>query len=470
MLNINDRVPPCDIRAECAVLGAMMLPEESKAAIETVTAEGLKSSDFYKEFHRRIFRTIIKLHQKQEPVDLLSVTRELEKSGELRAGNMVCYLDELIDATPSAANVGYYANQVKNTSNLRSIIYIGRTVNEKAYEPDAEPSRLLAELERLIRESQLTESISGKIPNAQDDWPEIYERLSRSQKRKFLGLLTGFNMLDEVTLGLRGLSVIGGTPGQGKTSFALQLATKIAEDGNPVLFYALEMSKFDLYVKAISQLSRLDNMTLMIGSEMNGKRGQGLSPKDKHNLDLAIERFMEFAHLLRIVDPSVCRNISLSMVDMHIRQVKQEHNAQCIFVVVDHLQIFPCQNPGMNDMKLRLDYLMAEFKAMSERHNAVILLVSEKNRASYSNEWLGAYMGSAGIEYGVDLGLLLHEEDEERGNPDARDIERNIELWVVKNRFGCKAVIRMIFCPEISMFVEEDHRGGRSAKPKANRR
>jgi len=277
----------------------------------------------------------------------------------------------------------------------------------------------------------------------------------QSQESEFLGLRTGFEALDDVTLGLRGLSVLGGIPGQGKSSLALQLGTEIARLNDvPVLFYALEMAKSDLYVKSISRLSRLDYKTLTIGSEIDGRRGQGLTEEDTHKLNVAIGDFMEYADRIKIIDRSVCRDISLPMIRLHIQQAKRESDADQVFVIIDHLQIFSCNKLGMDDMKSRLDYLVAEFKAISEQLNATILLISEKNRSSYDKQWLGAFMGSAGIEYGVDLAMLLHEENEDQPGSYKDAGERSINLAIVKNRFGKRAKIKIMFHPAISKFSE----------------
>jgi replicative DNA helicase len=332
---------------------------------------------------------------------------------------------------------------------------VSAAVQFKAYEPQVEPGELLSHLQGLIVQERLSESIAGKIPSAKDDWGDVFEKLCRFRKSAFIGLRTGFEKFDRATLGLRGLSVLGGIPGQGKSSFALQLATDIAKINEiPVLFYALEMSKFDLYTKIVSRLSKLDWTTLMIGSEIDGRRGQGLSEEDTHKLNEATSAFMEFADRLKIIDRSVCRDISLSTLRLHIQQAKQDHGADQVFVVIDHLQIFPCDRPALSDMKSRIDYLVAEFKAISEQYNATILLISEKNRSSYEKEWLGAFMGSAGIEYGVDLAMLFHEEGEERGNVDSQ-AERKIELKLVKSRFGPRKTMKMIFQQHLSAFYED---------------
>ncbi len=448
---------PNNTDAECAVLGAMLSPEGGAAVMDIVLAGGLKPSDFYKTDHQKICRAVFDIHNAGKPIDLVSVSEKLQASGELDAVGGVAYLDELIDAVPTVANAGYYASEVRKAAQLRAIIQVAYTISRRAYEPEAEPTKLLSELQELIDQNNLSESIGGKIPTAKDDWSEVFKQLCQGQQSELLGLRTGFEGLDRATLGLRGLCVLGGIPGQGKTSLALQLATEIARLNDiPVLFYALEMSKFDLYVKITSRLAKLDWTTLVIGSEIDGRRGRGLSDEDVDKLNAGTAAFMEFADRLQIIDRAVCQEITLPMVRLHIQQAKKLHGVDQIFIVVDHLQIIPTNKPELTDMKARLDYLVGEFKAISEQYNATILLISEKNRSSYERQWLGAYMGSAGIEYGVDVAMLLYEQGEEhQGDRGAEDqAERDIELRIVKNRFGQKNTVRLRFYGAFSCFAE----------------
>ena len=459
--------PPNEPDAEQEVLGSMLQADGGTEAAETARAI-LKASDFYNSYHQRLYKAILELHDSGGPVDDLlapqyqRIYRDIDKIGDM---SPPAYIDYLRHSIPSAANIEYYAEKVLEAARLREIIRIVSTVNAIAYTPDIDgitSAELIGLLQDLIIKSETLSSIAGQVPTAKDDWPEVFNRLCESQRSEFLGLRTGFEQLDNATLGLRGLSVLGGIPGQGKSSWALQVACEIARLNNvPVLFYALEMSKVDLYIKTISRLSKLDYETLGIGSEIEGRRGRGLSEEDTHKLSEGTSEFMRYADRVRIVDRSVCREISLPVVRLHIQQAKREHEAEEVFVVIDHLQILPCEKPGLDDMKSRLDYLVAEFKAISEQYNATVLLISEKNRSSYEKEWLGAFMGSAGIEYGVDLALLLYEPGEE-GKSEADKDERDMELRIVKNRFGKTKRINLRFYGAYSHFGDGGGIGGRN--------
>lgn len=459
---MQDRVLPVDVGSEQRVLGSMLQTDGGIEAIETVRAilESGHIDYFYKRYHARFFKAMLELHDAGLPVDDLTAEPYQEICTDLQGKRIANispseYLEYLRDSTPTAANVGYYANKVKDAAILRSLIQVMEANTAKAYEMDATPTEVVAELHRAIGEDEVIATIGAKVPTAKDDWPEVFRQLCQSQESEFLGLQTGFDKLDKATSGLRGLSVLGGLPGGGKSSFGLQVATEIARiNAVPVLFYALEMSKFDLYIKAISRLSGLDYKTLTIGSEIDGRRGQGLIEEDTHKLSEATNEFMEYADKVRIIDRAVCRDICLPIVRLHVQQVKREFDVDQIFVVIDHLQIFPCDKPGLADMKSRLDYLVAEFKAISEQLNATVLLISEKNRSSYEKEWLGSYMGSAGIEYGVDLAMLIHEKGEEEQAQPIDEDERDLKLKIVKNRFGKRADISMRFYPDVSHFDE----------------
>ena len=438
------------------MLGRMMQPEGGAEAIGSARAI-LGPQDFYRTCHQQMYTVILELHDAGSPVDdweakpYQAIYRDMDRIDDMPPP---VYLEYLRDSTPSAANAEYYAEKVKEASRLREIIQVVSFVEKQAYDMDATPAALVTTLGDLMDRNQVIGSVAGRIPTARDEWPQVFAMLCAGQQSEFLGLRTGFEGLDRATLGLRGLCVLGGMPGQGKSTMALQMAGEIAGAGVPVLYYSLEMARFDLYVKIISRLSRLDYTTLRIGSEIDGHRGCGLSDQDKGSLSQATSEFMRYADRMRIMDREVCRDISLPLVRLHIQQARREFDAQQVFVVIDHLQIFPCHVPELGDMKSRLDYLVSEFKAISQQYDAVILLISEKNRAGYRSRDIGSYMGSAGIEYGVDLAMLLYEEDEEDDEKEYDDGEREIEVRVVKNRFGSRRKIRMRFHPEISKFTE----------------
>lgn len=232
---MQDRVLPIDVDSERAVLGAMMTPDDGATAIEIVRGAGLSHEHFYKETHKRICRGILDLVERGEPVDLLSVTKELQLTGDIDSVGGVMYLDEMIDIVPTVANVEYYVENVKKAAVLRELIFLADRIQSKAYERNADPAKLVAELQDDISKSDVIGQIAGKVPTAKDDWAEFSEQLCAGHGSEFLGLKTGLGPLNKATLGLRGLSVLGGIPGQGKSSLALQLATDIARiEGVPV--------------------------------------------------------------------------------------------------------------------------------------------------------------------------------------------------------------------------------------------
>lgn len=454
----NDmRIPPSNLKAEQEVLGSMLQTDGGLDATAVVRIM-LKATDFYNTEHQQLYSAILEVTDSGSPVDDLTASpyQKLYHDNPNSEKLTPIYIEYLKDSMPTAANAEYYAKQVKECAVLRAIIQISNKVKFRAFETDREgipATELIVELQQVLNENEVITSIAGKIPSARDDWGSFISQLSEKQKHEFLGLRTGFDKLDQALSGLRGLSVLGGIPGQGKTSLALQIVTEVARINDiPVLYYVLEMSKFDMYTKIISRISSLDFTTLTVGSVIDGRRGQGLSEDDWHKFQDATADFTLYADKIKIIDRAVCKDISLPLVRLHIQQAKRHFEADQVFVVIDHLQIFEPDKPGLDDLKSRIDYLISEFKAISEQYNATILLISEKNRESYDKKSIGSFMGSAGIEYGVDLAMLLHEEDEEMRS---RDGDRDIELKIVKYRFGPQPSIKMRFYPDISTFIED---------------
>ncbi len=446
--------PPQNPDAELKVIGSILSPDDTeKFALRKAFELNLSTRDFYQPANQMLYAAITVLGANGQDITAVAVAdyitrnerdhKQFKKYGQK---DLLEYIQDAIDSTPTFLNVEYYIKTLQELSAKRLLIrkVAGmRDIVSDLYNDAVPVKSIIHKFEELV--AGIAETVEPEaIPSIGDDWALLLEKLKTTQKGELLGFRTGFESLDRITHGLRGVAVIGGVPGQGKTSLALQIATEVARLNKvTVLFYALEMSKWDLYVKIISRLAELDYSTILLGSVINDRRGQGWSEEDNHKFHNAESKLKEFAGLVKVIDRSGGL-INLNTIRSQVRMAPPP-----VFVVIDHLQLFPCDNPE-TDMKTRLDFLVGEFKALSERYDATILLVSEKNRQSYDKEWLGAYMGSAGIEYGADVAMLLYEEDEFKSDED----EREMTLKIVKNRFGQKADIPLTFYGKFSAFRE----------------
>lgn len=285
------------------------------------------------------------------------------------------------------------------------------------------------------------------------------------------GLKTGFKRLDNATDGLEGLIVIGGTPGAGKTSSALQVSSEIARrnEDTAVLFYELEMSRWQLRTRIMSRLSEVKAMTLWLGSwEKNaaGKYGRypGLNLLDNEKYQKACAEFSQYSDRLWLMDwGNTVMNVKV--IQEHIRQALELEGISRVFVCVDHLQIFP-RDARTDSMKAQIDAIVGDFRRIVDQTGATVMLISQQNRQQAGRASLQSYMGSAEIEYSADLALMLSAEyqetdpekmlelSENKPDQDEKSSRKNVKLCIMKNRDGATGKLNLVFSPEYYSFSE----------------
>ena len=250
MATLNDlltsRIPPHSLEAERAVLGAVLLERESlPKAIEL-----LKASDFYKEGHRKIFDAMIGLFERNEPVDLLTVSEELRRRTELEEAGGPATLAGLVEEAATAAHLLSYGSIVREKALLRDLIRIATEIIGQSYEAREDVDKLLDDAERLI--FQISERrLQGSAVPVRAILKDTFEHIERLYDRKehITGLASGFDELDRMTSGFQASDfiIIAGRPSMGKTAFALNIAKHAGvEDRKRVLVLSLEMSKEQL--------------------------------------------------------------------------------------------------------------------------------------------------------------------------------------------------------------------------------
>jgi replicative DNA helicase len=243
---LTSKIPPHSLEAERAVLGAILLERESlPRAIEL-----LKPSDFYKEGHRKIFDTMLGLFERNEPVDLLTLSEELKRQNHLEAVGGPAALAALVEEAATSAHLVAYGSIVREKALLRDLIRVSTEVISQSYDGSQEVEKLLDDAERLI--FQISERrMQGSAFPVRAILKDTFEHIERLYERKehVTGLATGFGKLDEMTSGFQSSDfiIIAGRPSMGKTAFALNIAKYAGVvDHKRVLVLSLEMSKEQL--------------------------------------------------------------------------------------------------------------------------------------------------------------------------------------------------------------------------------
>ncbi|MBL8198306.1 MAG: replicative DNA helicase, partial [Chromatiales bacterium] len=261
-------VPPSSIQAEQALLGGLMLDNSSWDRI----ADLVGSADFFRPDHRLIFSAVQELSERGQPADPVTLSAHLASRGELTDAGSTAYLSELVNDTPSAANVANYARIIHERALLRRLIEVGNDIAGLAYRPEGRPiSELVDEAERRVFE------IAERGKRRGSGFVRLSEVLTGTVERLDLlhqspgavtGLPTGFTRLDEFTAGLQGgdLIIIASRPSMGKTSFALNIAENAALGARKsAAVFSMEMSVEQLAFRMVSSLGRVDQSHLRNG-------------------------------------------------------------------------------------------------------------------------------------------------------------------------------------------------------------
>ncbi len=309
-------------------------------------------------------------------------------------------------------------------------------------------------------------------PKPVGEYLEPYYKTLGDGTLEYLGIETGLGKLDKKTLGLDGLIVLGGIAGSGKTSLALQLAYGVCDKGTPTVFYSLEMPRRAIFTKILNRLAEVRYSDILLKGRQyldetrqdRNLLGEEVDTNELLTKEQADKLKEAKAELTKVSDKFYLRSreskegeINFESVEREINLIKAEHKADKVLVVIDHLQVF---NAG--DYKDQIDKegkLITGFKGISERTEATILLISQKNKAGFTSRGLQTIKGSVDIVYLADVVMFLEGEKEEQGE----DLEsviatfgklKKTDLVIDKNRYNAPSKIKLDFDGEFSRFTE----------------
>jgi len=266
-----DRTPPHDTAAEQGVLGCILLdPRENlNALIEKVKDESV----FYDLRHKAIYVAMVEMSNRNAPIDLLTLSHQLRGDGELENIGGVAYLAELQDGVPSAANLEYYFEIIRDRGLLRKVIYTCTKAIADAYEETSEVERLIGEVEQSVLDIQTEHSISDN-PTIKDHVKLAIETIEDyfNNKGASTGVETGFTDFDRMTTGMHGgeMIVVAARPSMGKTSLAMNIVEHVVlKEGLPVGVFSLEMSADALVMRMLCSLAGINLRDLRDGFLQN---------------------------------------------------------------------------------------------------------------------------------------------------------------------------------------------------------
>jgi replicative DNA helicase len=440
----RSKVPPHNDEAELASLGAMLLDED---AITTVI-QYLRPDDFYANANRRVYSAILNLFNRGLKADIITVTEELRRAGELDLSGGPSYVASLTNVVPSSANVDYYAKIVHDCSLRRSLIRVAGETSAKSFDESLESRILLEETQQKIFELS-TDRNTLSFKSARDIIPRAIETIEKLYHNKdaYTGIPTGFEELDSMTSGFQPaeLIIIGARPSVGKTALALNMAANMAvseKDGKrriPTAFFTLEMSDMALMQRLISSEANIESTKIRSGL---------LKPSDFHSLMEAAGRIYEAP--LYIVDMP---NMKLLDLRAQARRLRAQQKVEIIFI--DYLTLISSDNYNLQRHE-QIAEISRSLKSLARELNIPIVALSQVRRdAEGKRPNLSDIRESGSIEQDADVVMFLHREREtdkksgEQENPN----KANTELIIAKQRNGPVGTVGIMFLPQFTKFA-----------------
>lgn len=440
------RVPPHSIDAEKAVLGSIMLRQEAITdIIDIITDES-----FYSEKNRMIFRIMLELSTKNEPIDLLSVKNILEGRGSLEQAGGAAYLAELVHSVPSAANINHYAKIVEKKHMMRNLIHASEFISQIGFDEEGELEEILDQAEKRVFD--LTNKGSAhKFQAIKEALVEQWETIDRlhNAKDELRGVPTGFKDIDAKLAGLQksDLIILAARPSVGKTSFALDIARNAAVDHNiPVGIFSLEMSAQQLTQRMLASASRVDSWKL--------RTAKNLQEDDFGFLRDGLEKL---SNAPIFIDDQPGNNI-LKMRSV-ARRLKAEKGLGLI--IVDYLQLMvPVQSKNNDNLVQQVTEISRSLKNLARELDVPVLALSQLSRAVEQRGGkprLSDLRDSGSIEQDADVVMFIHREDRYK---DHSERDNMAEILIEKHRNGATGSVMLKFDDKHTSFLSVDTKSG----------
>nr|WP_312279747.1 replicative DNA helicase [Oscillibacter sp.] len=431
------RQTPHSLEGEQAVLGSVLIdPDCVKEVVDK-----LRPEDFYLRQNREIFETICSMFTYAKPIDGITVAEEMQKNGTYDENTTRAYLAQLIEITPTAANVLEYAAIVRDKALLRAVAQAASEITAMVQEGGGEAAETLEAAEQRIFAIRRGQGAQGMTPIRQV-LPDVLDRLSEMSESAsgMPGLSTGLSMLDTKITGLNksDLILLAARPGMGKTSMALNVALNVAKGTDrSVAVFSLEMSKEQLVLRLLSSEALVESNKLRTGS---------LRETDW-------ERIADAATVLNRVDIRIDDNPLLSVADMNAKCRRLDNLG---LVVIDYLQLMTSaggKSKGGENRQQVVSDISRTLKIMAKELDVPVICLSQLSRANEKRDdkrpMLSDLRESGAIEQDADIVLFLYRDDYYNEDSEKRNIA---ECIVAKNRHGETGKVELKWVPEYTMF------------------
>ena len=428
------QVPPHDLDAEMSVIGSILL---DPSAIGEVL-EFLRPQDFYRENNGLIFEAATKLYAASEPIDNVTLAAELQKENTLDRIGGRATLASYQGAVPTAANVVHYGRLIKQHSLRRQLMAASVQITRIAQDEMVEPDRILQDAQQLLF-AIAEDEYNSPIESAEEILREVLDAYEKRKPGELSGLPTGFADLDRKLNGLKAgeVYIIAARPNMGKTSWALQVARTIAENGTPAAIFSLEMSRDQIMTRLLCQEARIDAQRF-----------------ERHELnDNEYGRIMKAAGPLSEAPIYVDDSARLDEIKILHRARQLASRGKAGAIIIDYIQLLEAHFAQPNNRVSEVTAISRAMKAMARDLKVPILAVSQLSRAPEARKgdhrpMMSDLRESGALEQDAAAVAFLYRPEYYK----AGDRPGVCEVIIAKNRFGPTGTVDLVFRSQLTRF------------------
>lgn len=443
----KNNVMPNNLDAEQALLGCILIDNE----ILPDLLDGLSEEDFYQDSHKFIINGIKQIFADRKPVDIVTLSDELEGEGNLQKAGGISYLTELMQVTPSAANYNYYLEIVKRDSTNRKLIRAARDVIDFSKTSDDAVKSIQFAEQKIYAVSQQRESstlmdirTSGGLDQVLDKFQKLAEN-----KDAFRGVPTGINRLDRLTNGLQksDLIVLAARPGMGKTSLAMNIVEHAAvNEGKVCAVFSMEMPEIQILTRLLCSNAEV-SMSDALAGKLNDNDWKKLA---KSSMRLRKSKI--------IVD--ISSRVTPADINSKCRRIKAKNNGQLDLVMIDYIQLMSSGKKGGDDNRVQeIASITRDLKIMAKELDVPVLALSQLRRIQSAEPQLSDLRDSGAIEQDADIVMFISRPDVNASDADiasGKVVKGQAFLNVAKHRNGGTDRIPLRFKGELTKFVNPE--------------
>jgi replicative DNA helicase len=450
----EERVPPHNMEAEWAVLGAVLLEPE----VMDMATDMFRGDEFYITKHQYIFGAMLELYDAGEPIDLITVTSRLQDNQHLDAIGGISYLSQIANSVPTAANFGNYAGIVKDKHSQRQAIKELERLQNEAWTTD-DPSQLIATIQhRADKLANQATAFKKQFRVLKDVAVEFFTNLEKASESKeasgITGIPSGFTDLDRMTAGFQrsDLIIVAARPSVGKTALGLNIAQYVgAVLGKDVAIFSLEMGAVQLFGRMAASEGHVDATRIRSGNML---------PEDWTKVTDAISKLAEAP--IHIDDSPT---VTVNEIRIKCRQLKKERGLDLI--LIDYLQLIQGRGKAGENRQQEVSEISRTLKQIARELNVPVIALSQLSRGVEQRQDKRPIMSdlreSGSIEQDADIVAFLYRDDYYDKETDRKNI---VEIIIAKQRNGPTGTVELAFLKNYNKFANLDRKHSESPKPR----